>query len=126
MTSPRTLKIACPFIRHIPAALAKAKAQTVAARRSAGGKQRDTTEKENAGLWFVLPGKERGTAGCQYRMAPGTAMTGSGDNDTPVQPNVRALKRLHFAVIRRRQWGRLRENHARGEIPRGAGELPAV
>ena len=52
---------------------------------------------------------------------PVSAMIGSGDNDTPVQPNVRALK-----VIRRRQWGRLRENHARGEIPRGAGELPAV
>ena len=96
MTSPRTLKIACPFIRHIPAALAKAKAQAAAARRSAGRKQRDTTEKENAGLWFVLPGKERETAGCQYRMAPGTAMTGSGDNDTPVQPNVRALKRPPF------------------------------
>ena len=125
MTSPRTLKIAYPFIRHIPAALAKAKAQAAAARRSAGRKQRDTTEKENAGLWFVLPGKERETAGCQYRTAPGTAMTGSGDNDTPVQPNVRALKRP-AAVIRRRQWGRLRENHARGEIPRGAGELPAV
>ena len=46
-------------------------------------------------------------------------------SDTPVQPNVRALKRP-YAVIRRRQWGRLRENHARGEIPRGAGELPAV
>jgi len=83
--------------------LAKAKAQAAAARRSAGRKQRDTTEKENAGLWFVLPSKERETAGCQYRMAPGTAMTGSGDNDTPVQPNVRALKRLYFAVIRRRQ-----------------------
>jgi len=120
------LKTAYPFIRHIPAALAKAKAQAAAARRSAGRKQRDTTEKENAGLWFVLPGKERETAGCQYRMAPGTAMTGSGDNDTPVQPNVRALKRLYFAAIRRRQWGRLRENHARGEIPRGAGKPPAV
>jgi len=120
------LTTAYPFIRHIPAALAKAKAQAAAARRSAGRKQRDTTEKENAGLWFVLPSKERETAGCQYRMAPGTAMTGSGDNDTPVQPNVRALKRLYFAVIRRRQWGRLRENHARGEIPRGAGQPPAV
>ena len=81
--------------------------------------------KRNVGLWFVLPGKERETAGCQYRAAPGTAMTSSGDNDTPVQPNVRALKRF-AAVIRRRQWGRLRENHARGEIPRGAGEPPAV
>ena len=80
---------------------------------------------KNADGWFVLPGKERETAGCQYRMAPGTAMTGSGDNDTPVQPNVRALKRP-AAVIRRRQWGRLRENHARGEIPRGAGKPPAV
>ena len=126
MASPGTLKTEYPIIKHIPAALAKAKAQAAAARRSAGRKQRDTTEKENAGLWFVLPGKERETAGCQYRMAPGTATTSSGDNDTPVQPNVRALKRLHFAVIRRRQWGRLRENHARGAIPRGAGKPPAV
>lgn len=125
MTSPGTLKTAYPFIKHIPAALAKAKAQAAAARRFAGRKQRDTTEKRNVGLWFVLPSKERETAGCQYRMAPGTAMTSSRDNDTPVQPNVRALKR-HFAVIRRRQWGRLRENHARGEIPRGAGKPPAV
>ena len=81
--------------------------------------------KREVGLWFVLPGRERETAGCQYRMAPGTATTSSGDNDTPVQPNVRALKRP-AAVIRRRQWGRLRENHARGEIPRGAGKPPAV
>ena len=29
-------------------------------------------------------------------------------------------------VSRRRQWGRLRENHARGEIPRGAGMPPAA
>ena len=94
LASPGTLKTEYPIIKHIPAALAKAKAQAAAARRSAGRKQRDTTEKENAGLWFVLPGKERETAGCQYRMAPGTAMTSSGDNDTPVQPNVRALKRL--------------------------------
>lgn len=125
MTSPGTLKIAYPFIKHIPAALAKAKAQAAAAQRFTGRKQRDTTEKRNVGLWFVLPGKERKTAGCQYRMAPGMAMTSSRDNDTPVQPNVRALKR-HSVVIRRRQWGRSRENHARGEIPRGAGQPPAV
>ena len=89
------------------------------------GKTTRHHRKRNVGLRFVLPGKERETADCQYRAAPGTAMTGSGDNDTPVQPNVRALKRP-AVVIRRRQWGRLRENHARGEIPRGAGELPAV
>ena len=35
-------------------------------------------KKEIAGLWFVLPIKERETAGCQYRAAPGTAMTSSG------------------------------------------------
>ena len=93
MTSHRTLKTAYPFIKHIPASLAKAKARTAAARESARQKQQDTTEKEIAGIWFVLPGKERETADCQYRAAPGTAMTGSGDNDTPVQPNVRALKR---------------------------------
>ena len=81
--------------------------------------------KRNDRSLVCFPGRERETAGCQYRMATGTAMTSSGDNDTPVQPNVRALKRP-AAVIRRRQWGRLRENHARGEIPRGAGEPPAV
>lgn len=94
MASPGTLKTEYPIIKHIPAALAKAKAQAAAARRSAGRKQRDSTEKEKIDLWFVLPGKERETAGCQYRMATGTATTSSGDNDTPVQPNVRALKRL--------------------------------
>lgn len=73
---------------------------------------------------FCLAGSEKQSA-VSTGWLPVSAMIGSGDNDTPVQPNVRALKRF-AAVIRRRQWGRLRENHARGEIPRGAGELPAV
>ena len=47
MAFHEALKTAYPFIRHIPAALAKAKAQVAAARRSAGRKQRDTTEKRN-------------------------------------------------------------------------------
>jgi len=38
------------------------------------------------------------------RVAPGTAMTGNGDNDTPVQPQTS-------------QWGRLCENHRWGETP---------
>ena len=124
MTSPRTLKIAYPFIRHIPAALAKAKAQVAAARRSAGRKQRDTTEKRNC---RSLVCSSRQGARNSRLPVPGGSRYGHDQqrSDTPVQPNVRALKRP-AAVIRRRQWGRLRENHARGEIPRGAGELPAV
>lgn len=45
MTSHRTLKTAYPFIKHIPASLAKAKARTAAARESARQEQQDTTEK---------------------------------------------------------------------------------
>jgi len=54
LASPGTLKTEYPIIKHIPAALAKAKAQAAAARRSAGRKQRDSTEKEKSvfGLFF--------------------------------------------------------------------------
>ncbi|MFR4916514.1 MAG: hypothetical protein ACLUB7_10550 [Coprococcus phoceensis] len=39
------MKTAYPFIKHIPASLAKVKARTAAARKSAGQEQQDTTEK---------------------------------------------------------------------------------
>ena len=45
MTSHRTLKTAYPFIKHIPVSLAKAEAQTAAARESAKQEQQDTTKK---------------------------------------------------------------------------------
>lgn len=36
--------------------------------------------------WSVLPDMERETVSYEYRAAPGMAMTGNRDNDTPVQP----------------------------------------
>ena len=38
------------------------------------------------GLIGSMPAAERETDGLKCRMAPDTATTGSGDNDTPVQP----------------------------------------
>lgn len=72
-------------------------------------------------------GEQTAVSSVDIHVKPGRiyGLLGRNGAGTPVQPNVRALKRF-AAVIRRRQWGRLRENHARGEIPRGAGELPAV
>lgn len=94
MTSHRTLKTAYPFIKHIPASLAKAKARTAAARESAWQEQQDTTEKNVKKIFglFCLAGSEKQST-VSTGWLPVSAMIGSGDNDTPVQPNVRALKR---------------------------------
>lgn len=94
MTSHRTLKTAYPFIKHIPVSLAKAKARTAAARESAWQEQQDTTEKNVKKVFglFCLTGSEKQLA-VSTGWLPVSAMIGSGDNDTPVQPNVRALKR---------------------------------
>ena len=52
--------------------------------------------------YSVSPRGERETSGYEYRVAPGTAMTGNGDNDTPAQPQPDS-----FRIT---QWGRLGEN----------------
>lgn len=57
MASPRTLKIAYPFIRHIPAALAKAKAQAVAARRSIGENNETPPKKKCRSLGLFFPAR---------------------------------------------------------------------
>ena len=94
MTSHRTLKTAYPFIKHIPVSLAKAKARTAAARESAWQEQQDTTEKNVKKVFglFCLAGSEKQSV-VSTGWLPVSAMIGSGDNDTPVQPNVRALTR---------------------------------
>ena len=73
-----TLTISYPFIKHIPIAAS----HFIVAPGYAG---------QNNGMphyHFVhgLPsGMEREPAAMKYRAAPGTATTGDGDNETPVQ-----------------------------------------
>lgn len=47
--------------------------------------QQDVTSSD-FGLIGSLPAAERETDGLKCRAAPDTAITGNGDNDTPVQP----------------------------------------
>lgn len=64
MASPGTLKTAYPFIKHIPAVLANAKAQAATARRFAGRKQRDTTKSKDKvfGLFFPARSEKQSAA----------------------------------------------------------------
>ena len=47
----------------------------------------------------VLSDTERETVGYEYRVAPGMAITGSRDNDTPVQPQSERDKRFQREAV---------------------------
>ncbi len=71
MTSPRTLKTVYPFIKHVPASLAKAKAPTAAVREPAGQEQQDSTEKNVGRSSACSICMERKTVGYQCQVVSG-------------------------------------------------------
>jgi len=99
------------FIKYVPIAVA-----TSASHVSGRAMKRCGLSGQGLTLhYFCLivrcPGAERECSGYKYQVAPDRAITGDGANDTPVQPQ---SERYQF---RRRQWGRLCENHSWGETP---------
>lgn len=76
-----SLTSAYPFIKYIPIA-----ASHYAAAPRCTGLNNRTSSDSIFGLIGSLPAEERKTAGRKCRAVPDTAITGSGDNDTPVQP----------------------------------------
>ena len=79
MTFPsRPLKTAYPFIKYIPIVIVMSMSHL----RGCA-----TICREH----FC---RERYTALYKHRAAPGVAMTGNGDNDTPVQPQSAAIRSL--------------------------------
>lgn len=84
-----TLKISYPFIKHISVVIVMSVSHVSRYAMSwMGIGQRNRTDRKN---WFAAvlsPSKEREIPGYNYQFATDKAITGSRDNDTPVQSQV--------------------------------------
>lgn len=84
-----TLKISYPFIKHIPVVIVMSVSHVSRYAMSWMGIK--AAESHRQKKWFAAvlsPSKEREIPGYKYQFATDRAITGSRDNDTPVQSQV--------------------------------------
>lgn len=84
-----TLKISYPFTKHIPVVIVMSVSHV--SRYAMSWMGIEATESHRQKKWFAAvlsTFKERKIPGYNYQFATGKAITGSRDNDTPVQSQV--------------------------------------
>ena len=77
--------ISYPFIKHIPIVVAMSMSHVSGCAMMCRDDEATRFQITSRSVGFHSPGTERETAGYKHRVAPGAAMIGNGDNDTPAQ-----------------------------------------